>query len=185
MAYLSRDEIKKIGFLEVGNNVKISDKAIFYEPKKITIASNSRIDDLCIISGRVSIGTYCHITPMCLIAGGVPGVVIGDFCTLAYGVKVFSQSDDYSGETMVNSLVSKEFKNEYFKEVIVEDDVIIGTNSIVMPGVTLQVGTSIGANSLVNKNTRPWSVNFGSPSKYIRERSRKLIELKSKFLNEN
>ena len=185
MPYLSRDEIKKIGFLKVGNNVKISDKAIFYEPEKITIASNSRIDDLCIISGRVSIGKYCHITPMCLIAGGVPGVIIGDFCTLAYGVKVFSQSDDYSGETMVNSLVSKEFKNEYFKEVIIEDDVVIGTNSIVMPGVTLQVGTSIGANALVNKSTKPWSVNYGSPSKYIRERSKKLIELKSKFLNEN
>jgi carbonic anhydrase/acetyltransferase-like protein (isoleucine patch superfamily) len=76
----------------------------------------SRIDDFCILSGSIEIGRYVHITPMCLIAGGNSGVKLLDCCTLAYGVKIFAQSDDYSGETMVNSLIDSMYKLEFFFE---------------------------------------------------------------------
>lgn len=45
---------------------------------------------------------------MCLIAGGTQGVYLDDYVPLAYGVKIFSQSDDYSGQSMCNSLIDKE-----------------------------------------------------------------------------
>lgn len=87
MAYYTDEELKNFGFKFVGKNVKISDKASIYNFDQISIGDNSRIDDFCVISGKVKIGRNVHITPMCLIAGGEKGVICDDFVTLAYGVK--------------------------------------------------------------------------------------------------
>jgi acetyltransferase-like isoleucine patch superfamily enzyme len=182
MSYLNAEQLKKIGFKSLGINVKISDKAAIYDPEKIEIGDNSRVDDFCIISGAVRIGKYCHITPYCLLAGGSPSILIEDFCTLAYGVKVFSQSDDYSGESMTNSLIPKKFKKEIFKQVTIKKHSIIGSNSIIFPGVILEEGTSVGAMSLVNKNTIPWATYHGIPAKKIKARSKNILNLEKKFL---
>ena len=72
MAYLSEEQLNAMGFKNLGINVKISDKASIYNCEQITIGDHSRIDDFCVISGKVTIGQYCHITPMCLLAGGIP-----------------------------------------------------------------------------------------------------------------
>ena len=117
MSYYKQDELKKLGFLRLGKNVKISDRASIYNCNQICIGDNSRIDDFCVISGKIKIGKNVHITPMCLIAGGEKGIVFEDFVTIAYGVKVFSQSDDYSGTTMTNSTIPKKYKDEY-KEIL-------------------------------------------------------------------
>src|SRR5699024_9631180 len=97
------------------------------------------------------------------------------FCTLAYGVKVFSQSDDYSGETMVNSLIPKKYKNERMEKVTLKRQVIVGAGSTIMPGVTISEGCSIGAMSLVTKDTNPWGVYLGIPAKRVRERKKDLL----------
>lgn len=182
MAYLSRDSIEKMGFKHLGQNVKISDRASIYNADQIEIGDYSRIDDFCVVSGNVRIGRFSHITPMCLVAGGEPGIYMDDFSTLAYGVKVFSQSDDYSGETLTNSLVDRKFKNEKFARVTLRRHVIIGAGSIVFPGVTIAEGCSVGAMTLVNRSTEPWGIYVGNPAKRIKERKRDLLELEAKFL---
>lgn len=184
MAYLSEVQLQALGFKKLGRNVKISDKTSIYDCCKIEIGDNSRIDDFCILSGNIKIGKYCHITPMCLIAGGEPGIDIADFCTLAYGVKVFSQSDDYSGESMVNSLIPKKYKNEYFSSVKLNKYVIVGAGAVIFPGVDLGEGCSIGSMSLVLKSTQPWGIYAGIPAKRIKERSQKLLVLVNKFVSE-
>ncbi|WP_351009494.1 acyltransferase [Shewanella sp. S1-58-MNA-CIBAN-0166] len=184
MAYYSSDELKELNFRSLGTDVKISNKASFYDCEKISIGDYSRIDDFCIVSGEVSIGRFVHITPMCLIAGGIPGVIISDFCTLAYGVKIFAQSDDYSGNTMVGSLIPKNFKNETFSSVKMNRQVIVGTNSVVMPGVEIGEGCSFGAMTLINKSTAAWGIYVGSPCKRIKERSKKMLELENVFIKD-
>ncbi|MGR4068072.1 acyltransferase [Billgrantia sp. C5P2] len=184
MAYYSHAELQEMGFKKIGKNVKISNKASIYEPEKITIDDFSRIDDFCVISGKVTIGKYCHITPMCLVAGGEPGVFLHDFSSLAYGVKVFSQSDDYSGRTMVNSLIPRKYKAEFFKSVEICRQVVIGANAVVLPGVTIAEGCSIGASALVLKSTEAWGVYAGVPAKRIKERSKELLQLEKQFLDE-
>ena len=184
MAYLSISDLENMGFKSLGKNVKISDKASIYNADEIEIGDNSRIDDFCIISGKIKIGSYCHITPMCLLAGGVPGIQLEDFCTLAYGVKVFSQSDDYSGETMVNSLIPKKYKNEKKEKVTLKRQVIVGAGTIIMPGVTIDEGCSIGAMSLIIKSTQPWGIYLGIPAKKIKDRKQDLLFLEKKFLEE-
>jgi acetyltransferase-like isoleucine patch superfamily enzyme len=184
MAYFTKEDLEAMGFNSVGDNVKISDKASIYNPETIVIGDYSRIDDFCVVSGKVSIGKYCHITPMCLVAGGSPGITISDFCTLAYGVKVFAQSDDYSGSTMVNSLIPKAFKSEFLSEVLLERQVIIGAGSVIFPGITIKEGCSVGAMTLVNKSTQPWGVYVGNPARRVKDRKKDLLDLETQFLKE-
>lgn len=182
MAYYTYEQLKKFGFKFLGKNVKISDKASIYDFNQIEIEDNSRIDDFCVISGKVKIGRNVHITPMCLVGGGEKGIIFEDFTTIAYGVKIFTQSDDYIGETMCNSTIPKKFKNEFKKEVILKRHSIVGAGSIIMPGVTLNEGTSIGAMSLVLKSTEPWSIYVGSPVKKLKSRKKNLLDLEKQYL---
>ena len=184
MAYLEKSALEALGFKRIGKNVKISDKASIYNPELIEIGDNSRVDDFSVLSGNIYIGSFCHITSMCLIAGGVPGVTLCDFTTLAYGVKIFSQSDDYSGQTMTNSTIPKKFKTEIFQPVIVGKHVIIGAGSIVMPGVLIAEGCSIGAMSLLIKSTLPWGVYVGTPGRRLRDRNKNILKMEEVFLKE-
>lgn len=182
MAYYTIEELKSFGFNYIGKNVKVSDKASIYNCEQIELGDNSRIDDFCVISGKVQIGQNVHITPMCLVAGGERGIIFEDFTTIAYGVKVFTQSDDYSGASMCNSTVPKEFKNEFKKEVLIKKHSIVGAGSIIMPGVTLEEGTSVGSMSLVLYSTKPWGVYVGSPAKRLKERKKDLLNLEKQYI---
>ncbi|MEA1987930.1 MAG: acyltransferase [Pseudomonadota bacterium] len=182
MPYLNQKQLIEMGFKSLGRHVKISDRASIYNADQIEIGDYSRIDDFCVISGKVKIGRNVHITPQCLVAGGIPGLVIEDFVALAYGVKVFTQSDDYSGQTMTNSTIPKEFKNEIMLPVRIGKHSIIGAGTIIMPGVEIAESNSVGANSLVLKSTEAWAVYVGSPAKKIKDRKKKLLELEKKYL---
>jgi len=184
MAYLSNDQLRQLGFRSIGVNVRIIDKASIYDAGCIDIGDNSRIDDFCVISGKVRIGSYCHIAPMCLIAGGQEGIEMADFCGLAYGVKIFSQSDDYSGESMTNPQIPKKFKKEFISVVSVHPHTIVGAGSVIMPGVILEEGTAIGAMSLVTKSTKAWGIYTGIPARWQRDRSKDLLLLADQFLKE-
>lgn len=184
MSYYSAEEMQMMGFKHLGVGVKVSRKASIYDIEKISLDDYSRIDDFCVVSGNVTIGKYVHITIFCNIAGGEKGVVIGDFSTIAYGCHIFSQSDDYTGVSMVNSNIPKKYKKEIILPVVIERQVIVGAGSIIMPGVVLAEGTSIGANSLVLKSTVSWSIYVGSPAKKIRNREKKILELEKCFLHE-
>lgn len=184
MAYLTELQLQELDFKKLGVGVKISDKACIYNADLIEVGDYSRIDDFCVVSDRLVIGKYNHITSMCLLAGGVPGIYFGDFCTLAYGVKIFSQSDDYSGETLANSLTPKKFKNEYFAAVSLGRHVIVGAGAIVFPGVDLAEGCAIGAMALVTKSTDSWGVYSGVPAKRVNDRKKDLLKLETQFLSE-
>lgn len=171
-----------MGFASLGRNVKISDNATIYNAEQMRIGDNSRIDDFCVVSGKLEIGRNVHIAPLCLVAGGKSGIKFGDFSGLAYGVKVFAQSDDYSGATMTNPTVPAEYKSEYFAQVEIGRHVIVGTGSVISPGVTLAEGTSVGALSLVLKSTDAWSIYVGSPARKLRSRKRDLLGMEQEYL---
>jgi acetyltransferase-like isoleucine patch superfamily enzyme len=184
MAYYTQKELENLNFKYLGKNVKISDKASIYNFNQISIDDNSRVDDFCVVSGNIKIGKNVHITPMCLVAGGEKGIIFEDFTTIAYGVQIFTQSDDYSGKTMTNSTIPKKYKNEYKKEVVLKKYSIVGAGSIIMPGTTLAKGSSIGAMSLVLKDTESWSIYVGNPAKKIKKRSKNLLKLKKQYLKD-
>ncbi|MCU4418136.1 acyltransferase [Acinetobacter bereziniae] len=182
MAYLSESELQSLGFKYLGKNIKISDKASIYNYDQITIDDNSRIDDFCVLSGKITIGKNVHIAPLCLVAGGEDGIIFKDFSGLAYHVQVFTQSDDYSGETLTNPTIPSEYKKEYKREVYIGKHVIIGAGSIIFPGVYVADGCSVGALTLVNKSTKEWGIYLGNPAKRIKDRKKDLLDLEVKYL---
>lgn len=184
MAYLNNDELQQMGFKALGKNVQISDKASIYYPNTIEIGDNSRIDDFVVISGQVKIGRNVFIAIHCNVAGGEKGIVFEDFSTLAYGCHVFTQSDDYSGLTMTNSTIPSRFKCEIKKPIHIGRHAIVGTNSLIFPGVVLAEGTSVGALSMVTKSTEDWSIYVGRPAKRIKQRKRDLLELEKEYLSD-
>lgn len=171
-----------MSFKKLGRNVRISEKASIYNADQIEIGDHSRIDDFCVISGKVKIGRNVHIAIFCNVAGGTEGVVLEDFVGLAYGCHVFSQSDDYNGLTLTNPTVPAEYKKEKKAKVHIGKHCIVGTNSLIFPGVTLAEGCSLGALSMLTKSTEAWGVYFGIPAKKIKERKRDLLELEKAYL---
>ena len=111
MSFLSKEELIKIGFKSIGENVKVSSLASFYYPETIEIGHNSRIDDFCVLSGKIKIGSFVHIAVHCSLSGGRAGIVFDNFSGLAYGCHVFTKSDDYSGKTMTNPTIPMKYKN--------------------------------------------------------------------------
>ena len=184
MAFYTQEQLLAFGFKSLGENVLISDKASIYNYNQIEIGDNSRIDDFCMISGKVVIGRNVHIAVFCNVAGGEAGIILEDFSGLAYGCQVFTQSDDYSGRTLTNPTIPDEYKKETKKPILIGKHSIIGTLSVVMPGVILAEGTSVGAMSMVTKSTQPWSIYFGIPAKKIKNRHTDLLELEKKYLSE-
>lgn len=181
MAFLDSKALTALGFKSLGVNVKISDKASIYNPELIEIGDDSRVDDFSVISGKVIIGRNVHIAVFCNIAGGEVGVTIEDFCGLAYGCHVFTQSDDYSGLSLTNPTVPDRFKIEKKRLVHIKRHSIVGVKSVIFPGVILEEGTSVGAMSLVTKSTKEWSVYFGIPAKLLMPRKRELLELEKAY----
>lgn len=184
MAFLDKNSLSALGFKYLGANVKISDKASIYNPELMEVGDNSRIDDFCVISGKVTIGRNVHIAVFCNVGGGELGVTLDDFCGLAYGCHVFSQSDDYSGRTLTNPTVPARFKKEIKSPVHIKRHSIVGTSSVILPGVTLEEGTSVGAMSLVTKSTDAWTTYFGVPAKRLKTRKRELLDLEKAYILE-
>ncbi len=181
MAFLSQAQLEAMNFKKLGKNVKISDKATIYYPEQVEIGDHSRVDDFSVLSGNLKIGRYIHITPMCALAGGEEGIEIGDFAGMAWGTRIFTQSDDYTGETMISSLIPEKYKNVYKARVIIGRHVTMGANTVILPGVHVAEGCSIGAMTLVLKSTTPWGIYVGVPAKRIKEKSRNVLEIEKQF----
>lgn len=177
-------ELKKFGFKELGRNVLISKKASIYSPKNIKIGNNVRIDDFCILSGKIEIGNFIHIAPFCSLIGGKEGIVIEDFANVSHRVSIFAISDDFSGNFLTNPTVADKYKKLQNGKVLLKKHSIIGTGTVILPNITINEGASVGALSLVKNNLDAWFIYAGIPAKKIKPRSRKLLELEENFLQE-
>lgn len=183
-SFYSEEELKRIGFLFIGENVRISKKLSIYSPEKISIGNNVRIDDFCILSGKITIGNHIHIAAYTALYGGNKGIIINDFANISSKITIYSISDDYSGDSMTSPMIPEKYKNVKSESVIIERHVIIGSGCVVLPGVLLREGSSFGAMTLINRSSEPWSINAGIPFKKIKNRSKELLKLEKSFLEE-
>jgi galactoside O-acetyltransferase len=183
MSFYSREELEELGFRSLGENVKISRLASIHGAERITVGSNSRIDDFCVLSageGGFSIGSYVHIAAGATLIGAAK-IVIEDFGGLSSRASIYSSNDDYSGRFLTNPTVPSEFTNVKHADVLIGKHVIIGSGSVVLPGLVLEEGVAVGALSLVTKNCKSFGVYVGNPARKIKNRSRGLLGLESKL----
>lgn len=183
-SFYSEAELKEMGFKQIGQNVKISKKASIYGASNMILGNNVRIDDFCALSGKVELGDYIHIAVYSAIFGGDAGVKMNDFTCLSSRCVVYAISDDYSGESMTNPMVDMKYRNVISERVELGRHVLIGSGSTILPGVTIGEGTSVGSMSLVRTSLDAWGIYAGIPCRFLKERSKKLLELEQDFLQE-
>ncbi len=179
--YYTPIELKQLGIKKFGENVFISNKASLYQTEKMEFGNNIRIDDFCYLMGNVKIGNFVHIAPYSNLVASDSFIEMQDYSGVSSRVSIYAVTDDYSGEAMTNPMVPSEYTKVFKAPVILEKHTIIGASSVILPGVTICEGSSIGAMSLVNKNTSPWSVNIGVPCRRIRDRSKNLLTVEKIF----
>lgn len=170
-------ELDFLCFKALGDNVLISRKASIYGADNIEIGSNVRIDDFCLLSGKIKIGDFVHIGAYASLCGGEAGITLEDYVSVSRKVEILAASDDYSGTAMTNPTIPNEYRNVQGAEVVLKKHAIIGVGSVVMPGVTLGEGSAVGALSFVKNDTDNWSINTGIPARFIKERKKDLLEL--------
>ncbi|WP_127837083.1 acyltransferase [Clostridium prolinivorans] len=181
-SFYSKEELEDIGFKSVGQNVLISRKTSIYSPKHISIGNNVRIDDFCILSGKITIGNYVHIAAFCGFFGGEAGITMNDFSTISSRGSIYALTDDYSGEYMTNPMVSSEYTNVKQSPVTIGKHVVIGTNSTILPGVNIGDGCAFGASSLVIRDCKEWTIYTGIPVKELRPRKRDLLKYENNMI---
>jgi galactoside O-acetyltransferase len=185
MAWLTQDQITEMSFGTIGSNVLLSNKASFYNCQNIHIGNNVRIDDFCVISageGGIYIGSFIHVAVFTSLIGA-GRILLEDFANLSSRVAIYSSTDDFTGTAMTNPMVPAEFTSVSHAPVRIGRHVIIGSGSVVLPGVVLEEGASVGALSLVNTNCDPFGIYAGVPAKFIAQRSRKLLDVEQDFLS--
>lgn len=163
---------KKLGFLHIGKNIKLSKNAKFYNADKISIGDNSRIDDFCVLSGKISIGKNVHIAAGTYLYGGDKGIIIDDYASISSRCAVYAITDDYSGKYLTNPTNDYSKRNVISKKVRIGKHVVIGTGSTILPGVNLDEGCAVGAMSLVKKSLKPWKIYYGIPCTLYKSRDK-------------
>jgi len=125
--------------------------------KGAAIGENCTIGEGVHIGNNVKIGSGCKIQNRCLI---YEGVEIGDDVFLGPGVVTTNDP--------MPELPEKGNWKFRMQKTIIKDRVSICANSTILSGIVIAEDSMIGAGSVVTKDTRPNSINYGSPAKHIR-----------------
>ena len=176
-SYYSEAELREIGLCTYGKEVFISRKASIYSANLIEIGNYVRIDDFCILSGKIQIGSYVHLAAYTALYGGEAGIQCEDFVTLSSRNAVYAMTDDYYGEGIANPLIDKQYRNVFAGKVILKKHVLIGSACTILPDVVIGEGASVGAMSLVKRDLDGWNVYAGCPLRKLGERNRKLLKI--------
>lgn len=183
-SFYSPEELAQIGFKSYGKNVQISRKASIYGASHISIGDNVRIDDFCILSGKITLGNYIHIAAYTALFSGKEEIEMHDFSCLSSRCAVYAKSDDYSGNCLTNPTIPEKYSNIINGKVTIGRHVLVGSGSTILPGVTIGEGTAVGSMSLINKSLDEWGIYVGIPCRYLRPRSKKLLTDEANFLEE-
>ena len=175
-------DLKKLGKNSIiGKTVRIR------YPELVSIGDNCIIDDFTYISTQLTLENYSHISSGCKFIGGKKSSVTMDLLsTTAPNVVLAAGNDDYvSG--IGSPLVPNEFKgNSVYGQIHLNELTIIGSNSVILPNVSVGEGSTLGALSLANQDMESWSVYAGIPAKKIKNRKKdEILKLRDKFLSQN
>lgn len=181
-SFLSVSELLSIGFKSIGNNVLISRYAQFYSVDKISIGDNVRIDDFCILSGKITLCNNIHISAYTALYGGNTGIVMYDFSGISAKCVVYAESDDYSGMYMINPMNPMKYRHIISGQVVINKHVQIGAGCVILPNVTVGEGVAVGSMSLVRRSLDPWGIYVGIPCKKIKDRDKNVLILEKQYL---
>jgi len=115
----------------------------------------------CDYGYNIHIGTNFFANFNCTILDGAP-VRIGNNVLLAPNVSIYTAGHPLDAATRNAAL-------EYAYPVTIGDNVWIGGNTVILPGVTIGDNTVIGAGSVVTRNIPSNVIAVGNPCRVLRE----------------
>ncbi|MBE7051924.1 MAG: glycosyltransferase [Ruminococcaceae bacterium] len=131
----------------VGKNVNIEHGAFFASGKDISVGNNSGLGLNCRVAGPLS---------------------IGDDVMMAPNVSIYTQNHETE-----NIYRPMRLQTAAKQKVTIGNDVWIGANAIILPGVTVGNGAIIAAGAVVTKDVPDFAVVGGNPAKIIKIRTQK------------
>ena len=180
--YHDGEALRAAGIGAAGQGVRIHRAANVYGLDRLFLGDDVTIDAYVslIASGEIRIGSNVHIGAYCHLSGG-EGIVMEDFSGLSQGVRIYTRSDDYSGRSLTNPTTPDDLKTIARGAVRLGRHVIVGANSVILPGVTIGEGSAVGALSLVNRSLPPWEIWGGIPARRLGARDRRLLDLEAAY----
>lgn len=174
-SFYSREELATLGLKSYGEDVLISRNASIYGAEHISVGSHVRVDDFCILSGNITLGSHIHISAYVALYGK-EGIVIDDYSGVSPKSTIYSAMDDFSGAYLIGPMNDEDTTNLTGGTVHLKRFVQVGDNSTVFPNLTIGEGTVIGAHSLVNRSLPEWGIYIGTPARKLKERSKELLK---------
>lgn len=174
-SFYSQEELKALGLKSFGQKVLISRFARIYSAMNISIGDNVRIDDFCILSGHIKLGSHIHISPYVALYGAM-GIEFEDYTGISAHSIIYSAMDDFSGDYLIGPVNPDNTTNVTGGPVIVKKYVQIGANTVVFPNLTIGDGSVVGACSMVTKSLGSWGVFWGIPAKRHKDRKKGLLK---------
>ena len=186
--FLSPSELASLGLAAVGEGVLIDRAAVFINPGCIRIGSRTRIDAFCLITATdhgIAIGRMVHLGPGCQIFGGGGAVTLEDFTCLSGRTSAYTTCDDLVDGHLINPTIPAAYRRVQCGSVTLRRHAAVGCGSVVLPGVELGYGASVGALTLVRKSVPECEVWQGVPARKVGMRNaERLRELEAKLLAE-
>ncbi len=140
------------------------------------------IDDFVLIYAkeRIKIGNHVHIASFTSISGGGE-LIMEDFSAISSGCRIITGTDDFKDGGFGNSTVANEFRNIQIEKIHIGKFCVVGGNSVILPGVTIGDGATIGAGSIVTKDLEPWGIYVGNKQIGLRNKE-EVLKNHEKFL---
>lgn len=146
-------------------DIYISSNSIF--KRKIILDDHIALDPFIYCASNLICRNYVHLSSNINIIGGADSYLyVGNFCNISAGCNLCPGSSDFLSDNIISSpLLPKNIQSNIIKPIVIHDFVTIGFNTTILSGVEIAEGCIIGANSFVNKDTKPWTFYSGSPAK--------------------
>jgi acetyltransferase-like isoleucine patch superfamily enzyme len=161
----------KSPLVTIGRDCTIRAGTIIYS--EVNMGEKCQTGHFAMIREKTSIGSNTLIGTNTVIDGNV---IIGEDVSIQTGVYIPLYSK--IGNNVFMGPFSKLTNDKYMtrKEFAligpnIEDNVSLGANSVILPGITLKMGTIVGAGSVVTKNTNENDIVIGNPAKLLKKKT--------------
>lgn len=167
---------KKLKQRLLEKNIRISDAAQIPDTVLENIGEGCKFLGEVVIWGNVTIGRYSSINgPATRLYSQLNGITVGNFCSISSNVVIQEYNHKYDrltsyfvNQNLFGTSIEQDIDSK--GKISIEDDVWIGSNCVVLSGVTIGRGSIIGAGSTVVKDIPRYSIVVGNPAKVIKTR---------------
>lgn len=169
MAYISDEAVmeEQAGCRKILQKLNFMDRSDFDGISEVVTELFGKSDGACVnppfycdYGSHIEVGKNFFANYNCTILD-VAKVTIGDNCFMAPNVAIYT-----AGHPIYPDVRSAMW--EYGKQVTIGDNVWIGGNTVICPGVNIGSNVIIGAGSVVTKDIPDWAVAAGNPCKVLR-----------------